>query len=147
MNTRETRPRLLTLDSRLGTLGTRGSRLKAEDPVITRTGHLQTAPHHPPEPHRRRASAASAALLSFLLLLLPPPLLLAGAGYTVVSKVQFPPPTPCTAKVLDCVVQHRRYSTATMAPCPWNPGVLGAVVRYILISRLISKPHCQLITA
>lgn len=58
-----------------------------------------------------------------------------------------PPPAPCIAKVLGCVVQRGWYSTATMAPAPWNPGVLGAVVRYILISRLISKPHCQLITA
>lgn len=43
----------------------------------------------------------------------------AGAGCTVISYAELPPPPlphPCTAKVLACEVQHRRYSTVTMAP-------------------------------
>lgn len=129
------RTRFPTQDYRLSTRHSRtrgsrpknqGSRLKAQH---SETGHLRTAPHHPPEPHRRRASAASAVVLLFLLLLLllllwlllaAPPRCWGWVHSGLRSAVA--PPTPCTAKVLGCVVQHRQYRTATMTPCPMESG-------------------------
>lgn len=91
------------------------------------TGHLPKAPHHPPEPHRRRASVASA-----ILLLLSVFFFLAAAAAAAAPRCRgwvhsglrsaVPPLAPCIAKVLSCVLQHGRYSTVTMGPCPMGSG-------------------------
>lgn len=156
LRTRVPTQELPTLDSALrdSRLKNQGSRLKAQH---SKTGHLQTAPHHPPEPHRRRASAASAVVLLFLLLLL---MLLARRccccccpSSPLGLGTQWSPKCSCPSHPMYCQGTGLRGAAQTVQhgyddPLPHGiRGYLEPLLRYILISRLISKPHCQLITA
>lgn len=87
------------------------------------TGHLPKAPHHPPEPHRRRASVASAILLLLSLFFFAAAAAPRCRGWVHSGlRSAVPPLAPCIAKVLGCVLQHGRYSTVTMGPCPMESG-------------------------
>lgn len=149
-----------TLDSAFKHSNTQGSRLrlKAEGPASPSSrkkmeNEKQGIFKKPHTTHQNHTGGEHRLLLPFCVLLFFFFFFAAAAAPRCRGSVHsslrsaVPPPASCIAKVLGCVVQRGWYSTATMAPAPWNPGVLGAVVRYILISRLISKPHCQLITA
>ena len=132
-------------DSRLN----QGSRLKAEGPA-SKTGHLRNSPTPPTRTtpaERVGCFCRSLLLLVVVVVAAAAAAAAAGAGYTMVFDVQ----SPLLSYVLP------RYSAAWCSTdgtarlrlplAPWDPGVLVAVARYILISRLISKPHCQLIIA
>lgn len=122
VNTLETRPRLRTLDCRLGTqtLEAQDSRLKTEGPAVDQKSR---APPNSPTPPTRTTPAESIGCFCRSVVVSAA----AAAPFCwgwVHGGLQsaLPPPTPCTAKVLGCVVQHGRYSAVTMAPCSMESG-------------------------